>query len=263
VLERSATCPLNYPETLFTGSLNIAKLCRMGDRRFSNGWAAWSLVLSAALPTAVVARMGWLALSGAWDAVLNSNPQATGLALISDRWATFWWSSPAITTLLLIELPPLLLLAGVTITGHPGSLVPKGAARSAATTIGIFATLLGVVGISGFAAQFGGLLSVRTWGSAVPSQLDAFTPFIAVTLTYTLLCFTATAVLWPEKNKQLPERSTVDSTVNAANGPIRGEEGTTHPSPIGEDHVFLDSPQLKTPPAFPTPLAKDLDLYRR
>jgi len=235
----------------------------MDERKASRGWAAWLLVLSAALPTAAVARMGWLAMSGAWDAVLTQNPTTTGKALLSDRWAIFWWSNPAITTLLLMGSLPLLALAGAIISGRSSAISLRGAARSAATVTGTFSTLLGTVGLVGFAGQFGGLLSVHTWGSAIPSQMDAFAPFIAATFTYTILCFTGTALLWSKKDEQLPDRLTVDSTVVATDARTEGKEGPASPEPAGEGQADLHSPQLDTPPNFPTPLATDLDLYRR
>jgi len=168
----------------------------MDHPRLRDGWAAWALVLAAALPTAVTIGLGWLAFSGSWDSLPARSRSTTGRELLAYRWSDFWFSTPA-TTLLLTSLLPLLVLAVAALVDRPRFLFPTGAGRKAATTVGAVCTCLGLIEMVGFPGQLTGLLPVQSWGALTSSELVAFAPFAVVAFSYLVVSAVVTAVLWP------------------------------------------------------------------
>jgi len=242
----------------------------MDHRRLRDGWAAWVLVLAAALPTAVTIGLGWLAFSGVWESLPARSRSTTGRELLAYRWSDFWLSSsPAITTLLLSSLLPLLLLAGAVLVDRPHFLVPTGAARKAATTVGVASTCLGLIEIIGFTGQLTGLLPVQSWNAITSSELVAFAPFAVVAFSYLVVSAAVTAVLWPRGDEEPAEGPPNHGDVEAVVGegaiaagavqPISAPEAVgAPPEPPGPGPLHPG-----TPSGMPTPTAADLETYRR
>lgn len=241
----------------------------MDHRRPRDGWAAWVLVLAAALPTVVTIGLGWLAFSGSWDSLPARSRSTTGRELLAYRWSDFWFSSsPAITTLLLTSLLPLLVLSVATVMDRPRFLVPTNAGRKAATTAGVISTVLGLIEVTGFLGQLTGLLPVQDWGALTSSELVAFAPLAAVAFSFLVVSAVVTAVLWP-REEEPTDRPPNDSAVEVA---VVGEAiaaGADQPIPASEAvrvHPMPTQPGLSqpgTPSAMPTPTAADLERYRR
>ncbi|WP_369056594.1 hypothetical protein [Kineococcus terrestris] len=205
----------------------------MDHRNFPSGWVVWLLVVAAALPVVVLLRLGWLVFSGSWDGFITQSP-SEGMTLLGERWTNFWWASPAVPTLLIVGLLPLLLLAVFVATDRPPALVPTTAARHAATAVALITTLLGLVGSAGFLAQFTGLLPVEAWPSYGSSVQDAFAPFAAVTFAYVALSVTATAVLWPQQAQEQAEEQSKESATLASVAENPGGTGDAAHDAAGE-----------------------------
>jgi hypothetical protein len=243
-------------------------------RRLPNGWVAWLLVLVALLPTVLVIRLGWLVFDGSWDGFVGQS-QSEGMTLLGERWTNFWWASPAVPSLLIAGVLPLLLLTVIVITDRPRALVPTTAARHAATAVAVTTALLGLVGTAGFVAQFSGLLPVQAWPSYGSSVQDAFAPFAAVTVVYVGLSLAVVAALWPQQGQEQGQRGGEGSVPDRSVGEETTEDEAATPRAVPETAETAETvraqpqplhpgpPQPATPPNLPTPSASDLDLYRR
>jgi len=240
----------------------------MERRRSRDGWAAWVLVLAAALPTAMTIGLGWLAFSGYWGSPPARSRATTGRELLAYRWSDFWFNTPA-TTLLLTSLLPLLVLAGAALLDRPYFLVPTGASRKAAMIIGVVATCLGLIEIVGFLGQLTGLLPVQTWGAFTSSQLIAFAPVAVEAFIYLVLSAVVTTVLWRRGDEEPAEGPPTGSAVEAAVVEEAIAADAAQPT-LASEAVWVDTepsqPKLLepgAPSAMPTPSASDLDRYRR
>ncbi|WP_328291325.1 hypothetical protein OG218_00910 [Kineococcus sp. NBC_00420] len=234
----------------------------MNHRRLVDGWAAWLLILAAALPTVVTIGLGWLAFSGYWDSGPALSRATTGRELLAYRWSSFWFSSPAITTLLLTGLLPLLVLAITAVMNRPRALLLTGAGRNAATAVGGVTIVLGLIEVAGFVAQLTRWLPMHAWAGISLSELITFTPFAVFALSNTVLSVVVTALL--RRVKGPTEQLAIDEASGVAVVGVAEEEEAAQPSLASEvADAKAGTFQLKKPPAMPTPSAADLDLYRR
>ncbi|MGI4895942.1 MAG: hypothetical protein ACRYF3_12595, partial [Janthinobacterium lividum] len=234
----------------------------------SDGWAAWFLVLAAALPVTVIIRLGSKVLTGSADEPGGSQVRVlTGLDLLGDRWSLLWMIG-SLQLLLLTALLPLVVLAALVLVDRPRWLVPSGAGRLAATLVAAVTALLGLTGSAGVIAQVSGLLPGLSWGSATGSQVEAYGPVATVVCTTTVLGAISTVVLWPRRGAGLIDRARIDTLVEetVVEGALQGrpsEEGSIEPV-VPEAVVARSAPhRARALPDVPVPSASDLDLYRR
>ncbi|MEZ0163230.1 hypothetical protein AB2L27_00455 [Kineococcus sp. LSe6-4] len=229
----------------------------MISRRLPDGWAAWPLLLASVAPVLATGHVVWTALGGASDGIVQEDPPPSAAELVGNRWSTLW-SGPQVTTLLVVALLPLLVLAAAAVAGRPVALVPRGVARRAATGLAAVTTLASIAGILGFCAQLLGVLPVRMW-SGTPSKLDAFSVGATVVLATTVLGSVATAVLLP--------RSGTGSADDVADD-LEGDEA------VGDDHAedppsrrpvsaVVDAPPRPARAGLPRLRPEDVALYRR
>ncbi|WP_432572603.1 hypothetical protein [Kineococcus sp. SYSU DK005] len=263
----------------------------MHHRRAFEGWAAWFLVLAAALPVAVIARLAWKVLTGSADDP-STSPQRVlhGADLLGARWSSFW-AIQSMPLLPLMTLVPLVLLAAVVLTAPAltapaRALVPTPLARAAATLVAATTTGLAALGCAGVSTQVLGWLPGLGWGYVTGSQVEAYAPLAAVVLTTSVTAATLTAILWPRKSQ--------GRTSEALTGP-RTDQDADHDAlqdaeqDVAKDRTDAEGPggqltpealapeaptrealepkparqHLSAPQGVPVPSASELELYRR
>lgn len=235
----------------------MSSVGRVDHRRVPAGWAAWFLVLAAALPPAATVRLGWVVLGGSVDASFGTqDPPLTGLALTANRWANLW-QVQTLPGLLLTGLLPLVLLAGLVVTGRPRALVPTGSGRGAATVVATATAALGLASVAGFVALAAGLLPLTMWTGYTGSPLDAYAPDAAAVLTTAVVGVVTAALLWPRED---------DAEDDAGDGHLGGGAPLDEPAAVPQDEgapvPVAPTPRGPTAPeGFPT--VTDTDLYRR
>lgn len=246
----------------------------MDQRKVSNGWAAWFLILAAAAPATVILRVGWKVMTGSADEPFGLQDRAlTGLELLGNRWSSPWMIQ-SISTLPLIGLLPLVVLAALVVAERPRALVPTHIGRLAATLVAASTAALGLIGTIGLSAQLSGLLPGLGWGSITGSQVEAYGPVAALVLTTTVLGVATTAVLWPRKSTERNDEAAIVPVVGETVGEEATEDGASADRPAEPDRPKVIAgprviaapdalPPAVGPSALPLPSATDLDLYRR
>ncbi|NIZ90339.1 hypothetical protein [Kineococcus rubinsiae] len=237
----------------------------MDHRKVPNGWAAWFLVLAAALPIVVIICFGGKVLTGAADEVFGLQDRAlTGLDLLGSRWSSLWLIQPVLI-LPLVGLLPLIVLAALVVADRPQALVPVSVGRGAAALVAAITSLLGLAASVAVIAQLLGLLPGLGWGSVTGSQMEAYAPVAAIVFTTSVLGIAATAVLWPRRHGQHDDEAGVVEGVTE-DGFTEDEAGADGAMEQTMSEAVVARPVVHPPvalPDLPVPSVKDLDLYRR
>jgi hypothetical protein len=239
----------------------------MDHRRVPRGWAAWFLVLAAALPDALIVRFGWKVLTGSADESFGLGDRSlTGVEVLGNRW-TILWMIPSVPILPLMGLLPLVVLVVLVLADRPRSLVPTGVGRVAAVLVAAVTALLGLTGSVAVGAQVLGLLPALGWGGYTGSQLEAWAPTAAVVFTTTVVAAAVVVVLSSRERGRGDiagdaEEDVVDD-VDLATGLAGEPEEDTRVRALPPVAVAADPAEIR-PPAPPSlPVPADLDLYRR
>jgi len=233
----------------------------MGQRRVPTGVAAWFLVLAAALPMAVIIRLGWKVMTGSADDLTSQGPALTGLDLLGDRWSRLWMIE-SVPLLPLMALLPLTLLAVLVVADRPRVLVPTSISRLLATFVAATTTLLGLIEGVGVICQVLGVLPGLSWGGVMGSQVEVYAPIVAMAGTTTIMGATAASLLWPRRGDQLTHEESSEQT--ASDGAVQnGADDDGAAEEVVPDVVMARPALHQSAQQLPVPPATDLDLYRR
>jgi len=233
----------------------------MGQRRVPAGVTAWFLVIAAALPIAVIIRLGWKVMTGSADDLTSQGPALTGLDLLGDRWSRLWMIE-SVPLLPLMTLLPLTLLAVLVVADRPRVLVPTALSRFLATFVAVTTALLGLIEGVGVICQVLGVLPGLSWGGVMGSQVEVYAPIAAMAVTTTVMGAAAASLLWPRRGDQLPHAEINEQTDSEEADQNGTDDDRTADEAVPD--VVMARPALhQSAQELPAPTATDLDLYRR
>lgn len=233
----------------------------MGQRRIPAGAAEWFLVLAAALPMAVIIRLGWKVMTGSADDLTPQGPALAGLDLLGDRWSKLWMIE-SVPLLPLMALLPLTLLAVLVVADRPRVLVPTTISRLLATLVAAVTALLGLIEGVGVICQVLGVLPGLSWRGIMGSQVEVYAPIAAMAGTTTIMGAAAASLLWPRRRDQATHAEIIEQTsADEAVQDVADGDGTAEEAAVNV--VMAQTTLHQSAQQLPAPPATDLDLYRR